>query len=100
MSSVHAHVRPELSQIQLPTLDVAQVSDARLAIGLALLGDQALLPKSSKTLTDGALKFIDALLAMSWNRYRKSIAVEIPRANEWLTSIRQTFDSKYTHIFR
>ncbi|KAG8220414.1 hypothetical protein J3R82DRAFT_3403, partial [Butyriboletus roseoflavus] len=55
---------------QLPTLDDVQVSDARLYVAAGLLGDEGLLP-GGRALSPSVSKFINTLLAITWNCYRK-----------------------------
>ena len=72
--------------IQLPTLEEAQLSDMRSIVANRLLGDKVFVG-SGTLLKTPVLKFVDTLLAITWNRYRKSTSREVDRLEKDLEEI-------------
>lgn len=83
---------------QLPTLDDAQVSDARIYVAESLLGDDGF-ASGGRALTPQVSKFINTLLAITWNRYRKVLSTESSKKSKLLQEIKHRFSSMSRLLF-
>ncbi|KAH7905302.1 P-loop containing nucleoside triphosphate hydrolase protein [Hygrophoropsis aurantiaca] len=72
---------------KLPTMEDAQLGEARVSLAYRLFGGDALMPKSSNSLKPPFRKFVDALIVLTWNRYRKANSRETSKLDSDLEEI-------------
>ncbi|KAF9219651.1 hypothetical protein BS17DRAFT_769871 [Gyrodon lividus] len=80
-------VMKQHGQRSLPTLEEAQAMDICMDLAEQLLGEDAYV-NGGKALTKPVFKFINTLMTISWNRFRKVVNTKVPKMDKLVEVIK------------